>query len=171
MSGDPSRAEPSKGSTEQVRREKLERLRAEGVDPYPHRGFPDRDKIAAIHEAHDPAELEEGAQAGFSYRIAGRVVGRRGHGKTIFLDIRDLTGSIQAYARVDDLGEEAFGRIEDLDIGDVVGIDGDLYVTKRGQLALAVRECMMLGKALRDPPDLFTASPIPRFATASASST
>jgi lysyl-tRNA synthetase, class II len=151
----PPKAKPSEGSTESVRREKLERLRAEGIDPYPREGFPDRDKIAAIHAAHDPEQLEEGAQAGFSYRIAGRVVGRRGHGKTIFLDVRDLTGSIQAYARVDAIGEEAFGRIDALDIGDSVGIEGDLYVTKRGQLALAVRECAMLGKALRDPPDLF----------------
>ncbi|HMC49888.1 MAG TPA: OB-fold nucleic acid binding domain-containing protein, partial [Solirubrobacterales bacterium] len=147
----PAKAEPSQGSTESVRREKLERLRAEGIDPYPHEGFPDRDKIAAIHAAHDPEQLEEGAQAGFSYRIAGRVVGRRGHGKTIFLDIRDLSGSIQAYARVDAIGEEAFARIDALDIGDAVGIEGDLYVTKRGQLALALRECTLLGKALRDP--------------------
>jgi lysyl-tRNA synthetase class 2 len=151
----PPKAKPSEGSTESVRREKLERLRAEGIDPYPREGFPNRDKISAIEEAHDPEQLEEGEQAGFSYRIAGRVVGRRGHGKTIFLDIRDLSGQIQAYARVDALGEEAFGRIDVLDIGDSVGIEGDLYVTKRGQLALAVRECTMLGKALRDPPDLF----------------
>jgi lysyl-tRNA synthetase class 2 len=145
----------AEGSTERVRREKLERLRAEGIEPYPRAGFPDRDKISAIHTAHDPEQLEEGEQAGVSYRIAGRVVGRRGHGKTIFLDIRDLTGQIQVYARVDALGEEAFGRIDALDIGDEVGIEGDLYVTKRGQLALAVRECTMLAKALRDPPDLF----------------
>lgn len=151
----PAKAEPSQGSPEQVRREKLERLRAEGIDPYPHEGFPRRDKISAIFEAHKPEKLEEGKQTDASYRIAGRVVGRRGHGKTIFLDIRDLSGSIQAYARVDSLGEEAFGRIDALDIGDSVGIEGDLYVTKRGQLALAVRECTMLGKALRDPPDLF----------------
>jgi len=145
----------SEGSTESVRREKLERLRAEGIEPYPREGFPDRDKISAIDAAHDPEQLEEGEQVGFSYRIAGRVVGRRGHGKTIFLDIRDLTGQVQAYARIDSLGEEAFGRIDALDIGDEVGIEGDLYVTKRGQLALAVRECTMLAKALRDPPDLF----------------
>jgi len=153
--GAPAKAEPSQGSTESVRREKLERLRAEGIEPYPRAGFPDRDKISAILEAHDPEQLEEGKQADVSYRIAGRLVGRRGHGKTIFLDIRDVTGSIQAYARVDDLGEKAFGRIDALDIGDTVGIEGDLYLTKRGQLALAVRECTMLGKALRDPPDLF----------------
>jgi lysyl-tRNA synthetase, class II len=62
---------------------------------------------------------------------------------------------MQAYARLDALGEQALGRIEHLDIGDVIGVEGDLYVTKRGQLALAVRECTMLAKALRDPPDLF----------------
>ncbi len=83
------------------------------------------------------------------------MTGKRGHGRTAFLDVRDLSGTIQAYARLDALGEEAFGRLEDLDIGDIVGIDGVLHVTKRGQLALAVREATLLAKALRDPPDLF----------------
>jgi len=142
-------------STEDVRRRKLEQLRAEGVDPFPREGFPDRDKIATILDAHDPAGLGEGEHSAFGYRIAGRVVGQRGHGKTAFLDLRDLTGTIQVYARRDALGDEAFGRIEELDIGDEIGVEGNLYVTKRGQLALAVRECTMLAKALRDPPDLF----------------
>ena len=153
--GAPAKAEPSEGSPEKIRREKLERLRAEGVEPYPHEGFPDREKIATILALHDPERLGEGEHSQFMHRIAGRVVGRRGHGKTIFLDIRDLSGSIQAYARLDSLGEQAFGRIDDLDIGDAVGVMGVPHVTKRGQLALAVRECTMLGKALRDPPDLF----------------
>jgi len=153
--GAPAKAEPSEGSPEKVRREKLERLRAAGVDPYPHEGFPNRDKIGEILAAHDPEQLGEGEQPEFAYRIAGRVVGRRGHGKTIFLDLRDLSGSIQAYARLDALGQQAFGRVDALDIGDAVGIEGVLHVTKRGQLAIAVRECAMLGKALRDPPDLF----------------
>ncbi|HXR31500.1 MAG TPA: lysine--tRNA ligase, partial [Solirubrobacterales bacterium] len=155
MSEAPPRAEPSEGSTEQVRREKLARLRAEGIDPFPAKGFHDRDKISAILAAHDPGQLGEGEHSQWTYRIAGRVVGQRGHGKTIFFDVRDLTGSIQAYARKDSLGEEAFERIEELDIGDSVGIEGYLYVTKRGQLAIGVRECRMLAKALRDPPDLF----------------
>ena len=142
------------GSTEAQRREKAERLRAEGIDPFP-RSFPDRSRVAAIHEAHDPEALEEGKQGDATYRIAGRVTGKRGHGKTVFLDVRDLSGTIQAYARVDKLGEEAFGRIEDLDIGDVVGVEGSLYVTKRGQLAIEVDECVLLAKALLDPPDLF----------------
>ena len=133
---------------------KVERLRSEGIDPYPF-SFPDRDRIEQIHAAHDPAALGEGEQGEFSYRVAGRVTGQRGHGKTAFFDVRDVSGTIQAYARVDALGEEAFGRIEELDIGDLVGVEGDLYVTKRGQLAIAVRECALLAKALRDPPDLF----------------
>ena len=133
---------------------KLERLRSEGIDPYPF-SFPDRNAISEILAAHDPAALGEGEHGEFAYRIAGRVTGQRGHGKTAFFDVRDVTGSIQAYARIDGLGEEAFGRIEDLDIGDLVGVEGDLYVTKRGQLALQARECVLLAKALRDPPDLF----------------
>jgi lysyl-tRNA synthetase, class II len=141
-------------STEEQRRAKVERLRAAGVDPYPH-SFPDRDHVDQIERAHDPAELGEGEHEKFVYRVMGRVTGKRGHGKTLFLDVRDLTGTIQAYARVDALGQEAFDRIEDLDIGDVVGVEGDLYVTKRGQLAVEVRECTLLAKALRDPPDLF----------------
>jgi lysyl-tRNA synthetase, class II len=146
--------EPAAGSTAAERLAKAERLRAEGVDPYPF-SFPERASIASIHEAHDPERLEAGEQAGFSYRIAGRVTGQRGHGKTVFFDVRDLTGTIQAYARVDAIGQEAFDRVEDLDIGDLVGVEGDLYVTKRGQLAIEVRECVLLAKALRDPPDLF----------------
>jgi len=140
--------------TASERRAKVERLRAAGIDPFPH-SFPDRTKIETILGAHDPAELGEGDHPDFTYRVAGRLTGRRGHGKTAFFDVRDLSGTIQAYARLDALGEEAYARAEDLDVGDLVGVEGDLYVTKRGQLALAVRECVLLAPALRDPPDLF----------------
>jgi lysyl-tRNA synthetase class 2 len=150
----PEEAAPASGSTEAERAAKAERLREEGIDPFP-RSFPDRVPVSSILAAHDPDALGEGEHRDFSYRIAGRVTGRRGHGKTTFLDVRDLSGTIQAYAKVDALGEEAYGRIEDLDIGDIVGVEGDLYVTKRGQLAIEVRECVLLAKALRDPPDLF----------------
>jgi lysyl-tRNA synthetase class 2 len=154
MSDASAGVDPAAGSTEAERLAKVERLRAEGVDPYP-RSFPDRTEIAAIHAAHDPEQLGPGEHRDFSYRVAGRLTGQRGHGKTTFFDVRDLSGTIQAYAPVDALGQEAFDRIEDLDIGDLVGVEGDLYVTKRGQLAIEVRECTLLAKALRDPPDLF----------------
>jgi lysyl-tRNA synthetase, class II len=147
-------SEASPGSTESERRAKVERLRAAGIDPFP-RSFPDRTPIAEILAAHDPAELGEGEHPDFSYRIAGRLTGQRSHGRTAFFDLRDVSGTIQAYARRDALGEEAYRRVEELDIGDVVGVEGDLYVTKRGQLAIQVRECTLLAKALRDPPDLF----------------
>jgi len=152
---EPSARADAGESTEEIRRRKLERLRAEGIEPFPREGFPNRTKIATILADHDPASLGEGEHPELAYRIAGRLVGQRGHGKTAFFDVRDLTGTIQAYARRDALGDEAFDRIEDLDIGDEVGVEGHLHVTKRGQLALAVRECTMLAKALRDPPDLF----------------
>ena len=150
---------------------KLERLRSEGIDPYPF-SFPDRNAISEILAAHDPGALGEGEHGEFSYRIAGRVTGQRGHGKTAFFDVRDLTGSIQAYARVDALGEEAFGRIEDLDIGDLVGVEGDLYVTKRGQLARGrwPSACCWRRRCATRPTSS-TASPTRRCATASASST
>ena len=102
----------------------------------------------------------------------GRVTGKRGHGKVVFLDVRDITGTIQAFARRDKLGEEAFERIEELDIGDLVGVEGVLYVTKRGQLAIGVRELHAAGaRRCRTRPTSSTASPTPRCATASANST
>jgi lysyl-tRNA synthetase class 2 len=135
------------------RRTKMERLRAEGVDPYPPVSLPDRTLIKDVLAAHDPAKLEAGEHPDLRYQIAGRVISRRGHGKTSFLDVRDLSGSIQVVVRFDVLGEAKYNRIMGLDIGDIVGIDGCVYVTQRGQLALAVDECRLLTKTLRPPPD------------------
>src|SRR3954447_1672051 len=150
----PDAGDRSGAASEAQRRGKVDRLRAEGIDPYPH-SFEGRTHVAEILAAHDPAKLGEGHHEEFSYRVMGRVTGERGHGKTAFLDVRDITGTIQVYARRDELGEEAFGRIEDVDVGDLVGVEGIVHVTKRGQLAIAVRELTLLAKALKDPPDLF----------------
>ncbi len=144
----------SAAASEAARRAKVERLRAEGVNPYPH-NFNGRTHVEEILAAHDPAELGEGEHDEHSYRVMGRITGKRGHGKVVFLDVRDITGQVQAVAKRDRLGEQAFERIEELDIGDEVGVEGGVYVTKRGQLAIGVRECTLLAKALLDPPDLF----------------
>jgi lysyl-tRNA synthetase, class II len=138
------------------RRAKLERLRARGVEPYPHIStrMP-RTWIAEIQKAHDPAELSAGEHPGLTYRIAGRLISRRGHAKTAFFDIRDQSGSLQAVARLEALGEEAFAAMLDLDIGDIVTVQGCVYVTQRGQLALAASTCTLLAKALRPPPDRY----------------
>ncbi len=150
----PEAGDRSGAASEAQRRAKVERLREAGVNPYPH-SFEERTHAEDIHAAHDPAELGEGEHEQFTYRVMGRVTGKRGHGKTAFFDIRDITGTIQGYARRDTLGDEVFDRVEELDIGDLVGIEGPVYVTKRGQLAISVREFTLLAKALLDPPDLF----------------
>jgi lysyl-tRNA synthetase, class II len=142
------------GAGADERRAKLERLRAEGLDPYPHlkseilRGW-----IADIRGAHDPAALKPGKHAGLLYRICGRLVGRRGHARTTFFDVRDQSGEMQVVARPEAMGEEAYERMLELDIGDIVDIHGSVYVTQRRQLALGVSGCTLLAKALRPPPD------------------
>jgi lysyl-tRNA synthetase class 2 len=136
------------------RRAKMERLRAEGVDPYPPVSlWASRTRIADVLAAHDPKELQAGEQPELSYHIAGRLISRREHGKTAFLDLRDLSGQIQLVAREDALGERRYERMLELDIGDIVGVEGCVYVTQRGQLALAAHETTLLTKALRPPPD------------------
>jgi lysyl-tRNA synthetase, class II len=135
------------------RRAKMERLRAEGVDPYPPVSMPDRTLIAEVLAAHDPSDLDEGEHPELRYHVAGRLISRRGHPKTSFLDLRDLSGLLQIVVRLDALGEEVYDRIMSLDIGDIVGVEGFIYKTKRGQLVLAVSECTLLTKTLRPPPD------------------
>jgi lysyl-tRNA synthetase, class II len=138
------------------RRAKMERLRAEGVEPYPHVSlWGKRTSVADVLAAHDPAGLEHGEHPDLRHTIAGRLISRRGHGKTAFLDVRDLSGQIQVVVRQDLVGEERFERILGLDVGDIVEVDGYVYVTQRGQLALAVSDVVLLTKALRPPPDKY----------------
>jgi lysyl-tRNA synthetase, class II len=135
------------------RRAKMERLRAEGVDPYPHVSIHDRTLIKDVIAAHDPATLAKGEHPELPYHLAGRLISRRGHGRTAFLDLRDLSGQIQIVLRADRLGDAAYERIMELDIGDIVGVRGCVYVTQRGELAIATQECTLLTKTLRPPPD------------------
>ena len=136
------------------RRAKMERLREEGINPYPPVTLWDtRTKIADIRAAHVPAELEQGAHPDMRYVVAGRLISRRGHGKRAFLDLRDLSGSIQIVLHADTLGQETYDRILNLDIGDIVSVDGCVYVTMREELALEAQEVTLLTKSLRPPPD------------------
>jgi lysyl-tRNA synthetase, class II len=138
------------------RRAKLERLRGRGVEPFPHLSTrTPRTWIAELQSAHDPAQLAAGEHPGLSYRIAGRLVARRGHAKTAFFDVRDQSGSMQVVARLEAMGQEAYAAMLDLDVGDIVTAEGCVYVTQRGQLTLAVSACTMLAKALRPPPDRY----------------
>jgi lysyl-tRNA synthetase class 2 len=135
------------------RREKLERLREAGIDPFPH-DFPEREDIAEVRAAHEG--LAPGMETESFHRVAGRIVGRRGHGKAAFLDIRDGSGQIQLHAREDLLGEEPFRLLVELDIGDIVGVEGTAMATRRGgELTLALTRWALLAKSLRPPPSEF----------------
>jgi lysyl-tRNA synthetase class 2 len=144
--------EPGQSDLLAERRAKLERLREAGIEPYPH-GFPDRTEIAAIRESHEG--IEPGEETTDRYRIAGRLVARRGHGKAAFLDLKDGTGQIQVQARVDELGDQAYEGLLSLDIGDIVGIEGIVFASRRGELSIRAEAWELLSKSLRPPPEKF----------------
>ena len=134
------------------RRQKLERLRQQGVEPFPH-AFADRTEIGRVREAHQG--LAAGAETEDRYRVAGRIIARRTHGKAAFMDLADRTGTIQLHAREDLLGAESFDRLVGLDLGDIVGGEGVVFATKRGELSLRLDGWMLLAKSLRPPPDKY----------------
>jgi lysyl-tRNA synthetase, class II len=135
------------------RRQKLERLRDAGIDPFPH-SFEEREEIEEVRAAHEG--LAAGVETDSRHRVAGRIVARRGHGKAAFLDLRDGTGQIQLHATADKLGDEAFELLVDLDLGDFVGVEGTALATRRGgELSLAIDHWRLLAKSLRPPPDKF----------------
>jgi lysyl-tRNA synthetase, class II len=134
------------------RRAKLERLRAGGVDPFPH-AFPGVVPVAGVLGRH--GELAAGEETDAVYRVAGRLAARRGHGKAAFLDLVDRSGRIQLHARADVLGAESLERLLDLDLGDLIGVDGAAMRTRRGELSLRLQGWSLLAKSLRPPPEKF----------------
>jgi lysyl-tRNA synthetase, class II len=135
-----------------ARRAKLERLRADGVEPFPH-GFPGVVPVAEVQAAH--ATLPAGEDTDARYRVAGRLHARRGQGKMAFLDLDDRSGRIQLQARADVLGPERMARLLDLDLGDLAGVDGTAFRSRHGELTLRVEDFTVLAKSLRPPPDKF----------------
>jgi lysyl-tRNA synthetase class 2 len=145
-------AEPEETGVFAERRGKLDRLREEGVDPFPH-DFDGRVEIGSVLAAHQG--LADGEITEQAYRVAGRIKARRGQGKVAFIDLVDGSEGIQNLARLDTLGEEAFDGLIALDLGDIVGIDGIAMRTKRGELSLMATGWTLLAKSLRPPPDKF----------------
>ncbi len=133
-----------------ARRQKLEALRQAGVDPFPH-AFPDVEPIARVRGEH--AGLEPGEETSVSHRVAGRLVARRGQGKMAFLDLVDRSGRIQLQARVDELGPDGMRALLDLDLGDLIGIEGTALCSRRGELTLRITAYSLLAKSLRPPPE------------------
>jgi lysyl-tRNA synthetase, class II len=131
------------------RRAKLERLREQGIDPFPHE-FDGVTPVADVHAAHD--DLEPGAETDDAYRIAGRMTARRGHGGAAFIDVVDRSGKLQVQAKRDALGGESFDLLTSLDVGDLIGVDGTAFKTRRGELTLLVQDWKLLAKSLREVP-------------------
>ncbi len=131
----------------ELRLEKLNRLRAQGIMPYAYR----------FERTHRAGEIQEGFEAlnGKQVRIAGRLMTRRRHGKTQFAHIQDDSGKIQIYLRQDTLGDEVYERLELLDIGDVIGVQGEVFKTRTGEVTVNVLDWVLLAKCLRPLPEKF----------------
>jgi lysyl-tRNA synthetase, class II len=132
------------------RRRKLAALRDEGVEPFPH-AYAGVQPIAGVKEPF--AELPAGEESDTRARVAGRLAARRGQGRAAFLDLVDRSGRIQLHARADVLGQESLDRLVSLDLGDLVGADGTVFRTRRGELSLRVEDWALLAKSLRPPPE------------------
>src|SRR6478609_10481385 len=135
-----------------ARRRKLEALREAGIDPFPH-AFEGVTPIGEIRAEF--AELPAGAETDRSARVAGRLAANRPAGKMAFLDLVDRSGRLQLQARIDELGQEGFERLMSLDLGDLIGADGTIFASKRGELTLRVERFQLLAKSLRPPPEKY----------------
>jgi lysyl-tRNA synthetase, class II len=150
--------QPDRGGEQQEshlvaeRREKLERLREAGIEPFPHE-FSGRTAVGEIRERHEG--LAAGVETDARYRVAGRIAARRGHGRAAFIDLADRSGKLQLHAREDLLGAESFERLVGLDLGDIIGTEGTVFATKRGELSLRIDAWTLLAKSLRPPPDKY----------------
>ena len=128
-----------------ARREKLAALEALGIAPFAY-------AYDRTHTAAEAVALATGEGNGPEVRVAGRIVAWRGHGKTIFAHLADLSGRIQLYFRRDHLGEDVFALLEQLDIGDVIGVAGPLFKTRTGEITVKANEVTLLAKSLRPLP-------------------
>ena len=131
-----------------VRREKLEALRAEGIDPFLETRFEVTSTSAIIKNQFETME-------GQSVRLAGRLMSKRGMGKVSFCDLQDRDGRIQLYVKFDEMEESAFQRFKKNDIGDIVGVVGDVFKTERGEISVRVHEATLLSKSLLPLPEKF----------------
>ncbi len=146
-------ATPADSEQVLVRRQKLADLRAAGCDPFTITKFP-QDAYSADLKA-EYASLPNEADAGRTAALAGRMMSKRVMGKASFAHLRDDKGDIQLYVRRDELGEEAYAAFKKLDVGDIIGVKGEVFRTKTGELSLRVTELTLLAKSLRPLPEKF----------------
>ncbi|HSW10187.1 MAG TPA: lysine--tRNA ligase [Bacillota bacterium] len=131
----------------QARRDKLDKLVARGMEPW---GRAYRRTHSLGQVTRDYAQL-----AGCRVAVAGRITGRRSHGKTAFCDLEDASGQLQIYLRLDRLGAEKYADLELLDLGDHLGVSGEVFRTRSGEITIEAEDWVFLGKSLRPPPEKY----------------
>jgi len=142
---------PTREELVQQRLEKLGRLRRAGVDPYPPRYHRTHTAAQAIEAFAAWERAGDGDPPAVS--VAGRISSLRPMGKATFLDLHDASGRIQAFLKRDALGDQAYGIIRDLDLGDFLGVHGVLFRTRAGEITVDCREYRVLAKSLQPPPE------------------
>jgi len=143
-----------------VRISKMEKLRAEGIDPYPPRIGEGRVTISGVLDDWDnlKQQLDDEhnvTKSGAIVRLAGRITAIRTHGKSIFLSIADGTGDFQLYIRKDIVADESFERANELDLGDFISAEGELFTTRTGEPTLLVQDWKIICKALLPLPEKY----------------
>src|SRR5262249_31343516 len=134
------------------RLEKAAALRSLGVDPYPSR-YLRTHFLGEIAAAYGEKTLEELEALAVEVRVAGRVVGKRGHGKASFVTLSDGEARLQIYLRLDRVGEAGYKLLDLVDLGDFVGVSGIVMRTRKGELSVEAVELTFLSKALLPPPE------------------
>ena len=136
------------GELLRIRREKLKALQDEGRDPF---------QITKFDVTHHTQDIKDSfdAMEGSEVSVAGRLMSKRGMGKVSFCDLQDKTGRIQIYARKDEMDEDNYNRFKKYDIGDIVGVKGEVFRTQRGEMSVRAREITLLSKSLRPLPEKF----------------
>ena len=141
-------AEQDLGQQTKIRREKLAVLQNQGKDPFQITRFDWDTTSGQIKENFDAME-------GRSAKVAGRLMSKRGMGKVSFCDLQDRDGRIQLYARQDEMDEAAYQEFKKYDIGDIVGVDGEVFRTQRGEMSVRARTITLLSKSLLPLPEKF----------------
>ncbi|NLZ55505.1 MAG: lysine--tRNA ligase [Clostridiaceae bacterium] len=146
MSEDTNKRELNLTDQMQIRLEKLEEYERRNLNPFDEVRYEVTSDSATIHENFEAME-------GKSVALAGRLMSRRGMGKASFADLRDRSGTIQLFVRINNLGEAAYNEWQSLDIGDWIGLRGEVMRTQRGEVSVRVSEYTLLAKALRPLPE------------------
>ena len=132
----------------QIRRDKLTTLQRAGQDPF---------TVTKYRVTHHSNEIRDGFDSleGKAVSVAGRLMSKRGMGKAVFADLQDRNGRIQLYVRIDDVGEEALATFKKYDIGDIVGVEGEVFRTRRGEISVKAKTVTLLSKSLLPLPEKF----------------